>query len=251
MNVLIIEDEKPAVEKLRRLLNDIDPTITIIDTLETVEHSINWLLENDVPDLILMDIQLGDGVCFEIFESVKIKSPIIFTTAYDDYAIKAFKVNSIDYLLKPIAKESLALAIEKLKSLFPILTFNNEKINRIYEQLGAQHKTRFFVKIGEHCRSISINEIACFYIVERNTFFMTSAGKCYDVDYSLEQLEKLLNPHQFFRINRHTIISINAISDILSFSTNRLQIKLIQENRIGELIVSRERITAFKKWLDR
>ena len=251
MRVLIIEDEKPAVEKLRRLLNDIDPTIKIIDALETVEHSINWLLKNDAPDLILMDIQLDDGICFEIFESVKISTPIIFTTAYDEYAIKAFKVNSIDYLLKPITRESLASAIEKMRALFPGQTINNEKINHIYEHLGAQHKTRFFVKIGEHCKSISTDEIGCFYILERCTFFMTSSGKCYDVNYSLEQLEKLLDSHRFFRINRHTIINISAITDIISFSMNRLKIKIANEEKIGELLVSREKAGAFKKWLDR
>jgi two-component system, LytTR family, response regulator LytT len=251
MNVLIIENEKPAVEKLQRLIKNIDPTISVVGILESVEHSIDWLLKNDTPDLILMDIQLDDGICFEIFESVKIKSPIIFTTAYDEYAIRAFKVNSVDYLLKPITKESLASAIEKLRTLFPVQTINNEKINHIYEQLGAQHKTRFFVKIGEHCQSISTNEIACFYIVERCTFFMTSSGKRYDVNYSLEQLEKLIDPQLFFRINRHTIINISVITDIISFSTNRLKIKIANEDKVGELLVSREKVTAFKEWLDR
>jgi DNA-binding LytR/AlgR family response regulator len=251
MRVLIIEDEKPAVEKLQRLLKSIDPTILIVGTLESVEHSINWLLKNNTPDLILMDIQLDDGICFEIFESVKISAPIIFTTAYDEYAIKAFKVNSIDYLLKPITEESLASAIEKLKTLFFSQTINNEKINQIYEQLGAQHKTRFFAKIGEHCKSVSTKEIACFYIVERCAFFMTLSGKRYDVNYSLEQLEKLVNPRQFFRINRRMIINIDAIADVISFSTNRLRIKMPNWPENDEIIVSRERVSDFRIWMNR
>ena len=251
MNVLIIEDEKPAADSLGRLLKKIDESIKVVAVIETVEGAINWFQCNPSPDLILMDIQLDDGLCFEIFESVKINTPIIFTTAYDEYAIKAFKVNSIDYLLKPITKESLVSAIEKLKTLFSSQIFDNEKINRIYKQLGIQHKTRFFVKIGEHCKSISTNEIACFYILERCTFLMTLSGKCYDISYSMEQLEKLLSPGQFFRINRQTIVNIDAITDIISFSTNRLKIKMPHEEKIGELMVSREKATEFKKWLDR
>jgi two-component system response regulator LytT len=251
MNVLIVENEKPAADGLSRLLKKVDENINIVSVLETVEGTVNWFQSNPFPDLILMDVQLDDGLCFEIFESVKIDTPIIFTTAYDEYAIKAFKVNSIDYLLKPVTEESLASAIDKLRTLFSSQTIDNEKINHLYEQLGAQHKTRFFVKIGEHCKSISTNEIVCFYIVERCTFFMTSSGKCYDVNYSLEQLEKLLDAHQFFRINRHMIINIDAITDIISYSTNRLKIKMANEEKIGELLVSREKVVTFKKWLDR
>ena len=218
--------------------------------LETVEAAINWFRNNPSPDLILMDIQLDDGICFEIFESVKINSPIIFTTAYDEYAIKAFKVNSVDYLLKPITKESLESAIEKLKTHFPDKTVGNEKLNRIYEQIGEYHKSRFFVKVREHCMSISTNEISCFFIVERCTFFMTLSGKRYDVSYSLEQLEKLVNPHKFFRINRCMIINIDAIADVISYSANRLRLKIANWPEKDEIIVSRERISDFKKWMD-
>lgn len=251
MNVLIIENEKPAADGLSRLLKKINKNIEVVAVLETVEETINWFQKNPSPDLILMDIQLDDGICFEIFESVKINTPVIFTTAYDEYAIKAFKVNSVDYLLKPVTKESLTTAIEKLKTLFPGQAISNEKINHIYERIGEHHKARFFVKVGEHYKSISTNEIACFYIKERCAFFITLPGKCYDVNYSLEQLEKLLDPGQFFRINRQAIININAITDIISFSTKSLKIKITNEEKIGELLISREKVSAFKKWLDR
>ena len=251
MNVLIIENEQPAAENLGRLLKRIDKSINLVAVIETVENTINWFNTNPSPDLVLMDVQLDDGLCFEIFESVKISTPIIFTTAYDEYAIKAFKVNSVDYLLKPVTEASLASAIGKLKTIFLGQAFGNDKLNRIYEQLAEHHKARFFVKIGEHCKSILTNEIACFYIVERCTFLMTVSGKCYDISYSLEELEKLLNPVQFFRINRQTIVSIDAIIDIISFSKNRLKIKLPHEEKIGEILVSREKAAAFKKWLDR
>jgi DNA-binding LytR/AlgR family response regulator len=251
MNVLIIENEKPASENLVRLLKRIDNSINIAAIIETVEETINWFSSNPSPHLILMDIQLDDGLCFEIFESVKINTPVIFTTAYDEYAIKAFRVNSVDYLLKPVTEESLTSAIKKFKTVFPVQTINNEKINSIYESLGIQNKERFFVKIGEHSRSISAGEISCFYILERNTFLMTGNGKCYDLDYSLDELEKLLNPRRFFRINRQTIVNIDAISDIISFSKNRLIIKIPNSDKIGELLVSREKAAAFKKWLDR
>jgi len=251
MNALIIENEKPAADGIKRLLKKIDKNINVVDVLETVEETVNWFQKNPSPDLILMDVQLDDGLCFEIFESVKINTPVIFTTAYDEYAIKAFKVNSVDYLLKPVTKESLETAIEKLKTLFPGQTISNEKINRIYEQLGEYHKARFFVKVGEHCKSLSTNEISCFYIKERCAFFVTLSGKCYDVNYSLERLEKLLDPGLFFRINRQAIININAITDIISFSKKSLKIKITNGEKIGELLVSREKVQAFKRWLDR
>jgi DNA-binding LytR/AlgR family response regulator len=250
MNALIIENEKPAADGLCRLLKKINKNIDVVGVLETVEETINWFQKNPSPDLILMDIQLDDGICFEIFDSVKINTPIIFTTAYDEYAIKAFKVNSVDYLLKPITKESLTSAIEKFKTIFPDKSISNDKLNRIYEQIGEHHKSRFFVKVGEHCMSISTNEISCFYIIERCTFIMTLSGKRYDVSYSLEQLEKLLNPRKFFRINRCMIVNIDAISDVISFSKNRLRIKMSNWQEKDEIIVSRERVSDFKKWMD-
>ena len=165
MKVLIIEDEKPAADKLKRILSEKHKDITILGTLETVESSINWFMNNPQPDLIFMDIQLNDGISFEIFESVKITAPVIFTTAYDEYAIRAFKVNSIDYLLKPIDPDSLTKSLEKYSSLYPVAKTDDKKIDILLNQLVKKYKTRFFIKFGSHCRSILTDEIKYFFIV--------------------------------------------------------------------------------------
>jgi DNA-binding LytR/AlgR family response regulator len=250
MNILIIEDEKPAADKLIRQLGRAVEGIKVMETLETVEDSINWFLNNPAPDLILMDIQLADGICFEIFDSVEIKTPIIFTTAYDEYAIRAFKVNSIDYLLKPIDSGSLAKAIDKYKSLYPPKT-DTKKIELLYDQLVKKYKTRFFIKFGSHCRSVMTDEIRYFYIVERSTFMNTFSGKIFDVDYSLDQIQKMVDPEKFYRINRNFIINLTAITDIITWSSNRLKVKLTGGDENFEMVVSRDKVTDFKRWLDR
>lgn len=249
MRVLIIEDERFAKEKLITLLKAIDKDIEIISTLETVEESVNWFQNNQDPDLILMDIELDDGNCFEIFESVKINTPIIFTTAYDEYAIKAFKVNSIDYLLKPIEEELLRAAIIKYKGLHK--SISNDKVQFLLNELLKSHKTRFLVKIGNHFKSIPVIDIACFYIHERSTFLRTFVGKNYGIDYSMEQLEKIIDPKLFFRINRNFIVNINSITDFYSYSGSRYLLKLINQEKDDEIIISRNRITDFKVWIDR
>lgn len=250
MNVLIIEDEHLAASKLEKMLSDIDHEIQVIARLESVLASINWLNENKKPDLIFMDIQLDDGICFEIFDSVKIETPIIFTTAYDKYAIKAFQVNSVDYLLKPIEEQALNKALEKYKSIYKVNLFQNDKLNILYDQIIHNYKTRFFVKIGNHFHSISVDEIQCFLIRERGTYLRTVNGKKYDLDYSLDQLQKLVDPSKFFRINRNYFIHIDSIQDIYSYSSNRLGVKLKMLDHLN-MIVSREKVTDFKKWLDR
>lgn len=251
MKALIIEDEKPAADKIKQLLKKVDENIMVVDTLETVEDSINWLRSNPQPDLIFMDVQLNDGICFEIFEMIKIETPIIFTTGYDKYAIQAFKVNSIDYLLKPIDLDALKLAIGKYKSLFAKGPVDNEKINHIYKELTKQHKTRFFVKAGPHFNSVLTDDIECFYIKERCTFLRTFNGKNYDLDYSLEQIQNLVKPNQFFRINRSFIVNINSINNIAIYSSNRLKIMLKNEDNNYDLIVSREKVAEFKEWLNK
>ncbi|MCK5699711.1 MAG: response regulator, partial [Cyclobacteriaceae bacterium] len=155
MNVLIIEDEHLAASKLEKMLSEIDHEIQVMARLESVLDSINWLNENEKPDIIFMDIQLDDGICFEIFDSVKIETPIIFTTAYDEYAIKAFQVNSVDYLLKPIEEQALSKALEKYKSIYQVNQFHNNKLNILYDQIIQNYKTRFFVRIGNHFHSVS------------------------------------------------------------------------------------------------
>ena len=250
MNVLIIEDEHLAASKLEKMLSEIDPEIKVMARLESVLDSINWLNENEKPDIIFMDIQLDDGICFEIFDSVKIETPIIFTTAYDEYAIKAFQVNSVDYLLKPIEEQALSKALGKYKSIYQVNQFHNNKLNILYDQIIQNYKTRFFVKIGNHFHSVSVDEIQCFLIQERGTFLRTINGKKYDLDYSLDQLQKLVDPNKFFRINRNYFIHIDSIQDIYSYSSNRLGVKLKMLDHL-DMIVSREKVADFKKWLDR
>lgn len=250
MNVLIIEDEHLAAEKLEKMVRTIDAEINILAKLESVIDSINWLNSNEKPDLIFMDIQLDDGICFEIFDSVNIETPIIFTTAYDSYAIKAFQVNSVDYLLKPIEKIALFKALEKYKQIYQTNQFQQEKVNILYNQIIHNYKTRFFVKIGNHFHSISVNEIQCFLIQERGTFLRTINGKKYDLDYSLDQVQKLLDPNKFFRINRNFLIHIDSIQDIYSYSSSRLGVKLKMLDHL-DMIVSRDKVSEFKKWLDR
>lgn len=251
MNILIIENEKPAADKLNILLKKTDESIKVSAIMETVEESVNWLQNNPSPDLILADIQLDDGLCFEIFETIKVDVPVIFTTAYDDYLLQAFRVNSVDYLLKPIEEEKLRKAIAKFKSIH----FNSSRdaITRLLDGLNKQYKTRFLIRYGTHYKSVQANDICFFYILERSTFLKTFQGKDYSLDNSLDYFQKLVDPSKFFRINRDCLININSIGEIISYSSSRLKIKLtekIQPPEEDQLIVSREKVNDFKKWID-
>ncbi len=250
MNVLIVENEKPAIVSLSRLLNEIDPAIKIAGTAESVESTINWLQNNTFPDLIFMDIQLDDGLCFELFETMQLDVPVIFTTAYDEYMLSAFKVNSVDYLLKPISASSLRRAIDKFKSIHYKYAVKNDVLKQLLKELNKGYKTRFLIKVGEHYRSVPDSDISCFYILERFTFIRTLTGKDYPVDYSLDQLQKIIDPEKFFRINRNCIINITAIRDIISYSSSRLNIKLNNQPN-EDLIVSKDKVSEFKKWIDK
>ena len=250
MKVLIIEDEQPAAHKLIRLLEEADKQIEVIDVLASIEQTINWLAVHPGPELIFMDIQLEDGISFEIFETCKIQTPVIFITAYDEYALKAFKVNSIDYLLKPIAQDDLKAALDKFNVLHRQQA-NYSRLESIISQLQPKTKERFLIKIGEHYRSVQTLSIHCFFIMERNTFIQTDTGKTYPIDYSLDKIEQLVDPGQFFRINRNFIVNFSAIQDILIYSSGRLKIILNGWTEKEDILVSRERVTEFKEWMDR
>jgi DNA-binding LytR/AlgR family response regulator len=251
MNILIVENEKPAADKLVRLLTKIDDSITILGVIETVEETINRLREKPIPDLILMDIQLDDGLCFEIFETVTVDIPIIFTTAYDEYILKAFKVNSIDYLLKPIEEGLLKSALAKFMKLYA----DKDPFKRDFKQLlfefRNQYKSRFLIKIGEKYKSVPSGEISHFYISERSVFLSDINGKEYGIDYSLDQLQAMLDPRKFFRINRECIVNIEAISLMYSYSSSRLQLTLKEKEKSDLFVVSREKVTEFKRWIDK
>lgn len=250
MKVLIVEDEQPASTKLTRLLKEIEPDIEITAVLESVEQAINWFHSQPAPDLIFMDIQLEDGLSFEIFESCEIKTPVIFTTAYDTYTLKAFKVNSVDYLLKPISADELRQAIRKFKT-FHENQPDYTKLESIIRQLAPQRKERFLIKIGEHYKSIPVTDINCFYIQERCNFLFTTTGKSYPMDYSLDKIEQMLDPQSFFRVNRNCIVRFSAIQDILAYSSNRLKLTVSHWKENEDIIVSRDRVGEFKNWMDR
>ncbi len=251
MNILIIEDEKPAARRLSRMLNDLGMKINTM--LHSVSESIEWFNTNKHPDLIFLDIQLSDGLSFEIFDTVTIKSSIIFTTAYDEYALKAFKLNSIDYLLKPIDDEELEAAIKKYKEQLPTtseLKVDFEDIKKLLiNPMDRSYKKRFTTRIGQHLKIFAVEDIECFYSENKGTYLHTNENRNYLIDTTLESLEDELNPQQFFRVSRKFYININAIKDIISYSNSRLQIKLHHFDE-QEIIVARERVKIFKDWLE-
>lgn len=251
MNVLIIEDEKPSARRLQRMLKTLN--LEAETMLHSVEESISWFQNNQHPDLIFLDIQLSDGLSFEIFEAIEIKSAVIFTTAYDEYALQAFKLNSIDYLLKPIDDDELAKAVTKYKERLPqkqavTLDFNDIK-KLLVNPIDREYKKRFSVKVGQHLKLINLDEIECFYSENKGTYLHTTEGRNYLLDTTLDSLETELEPQTFFRINRKFFVNINAIKDMISYTNSRLQIKLNSYND-DDVIVARERVKDFKDWLE-
>ncbi len=250
MNIIIIEDEKPSARYLDRMLSSLDYRVNKM--LHSVQESIQWFQEHEHPDLIFLDIQLSDGLSFEIFEEVDVKSAIIFTTAYDEYALQAFKLNSIDYLLKPIDEEELQKAIQKYQERLDqqqAVTIDANTIKQLFtDQNEPTYKKRFTVKVGQHLKMIPIEEIECFYSENKGTYAYTVHQREYLLDLTLEQLESELNPHQFFRVSRKFFININAIKDMISYTNSRLQIKLNTFVN-QDIIVSRERVKEFKNWI--
>ncbi|MBE7697874.1 LytR/AlgR family response regulator transcription factor [Tenacibaculum finnmarkense] len=251
MNVIIIEDEKPAARRLKRMLSELN--IEAQTMLHSVEESINWFQNNKHPDLIFLDIQLSDGLSFEIFEEIEVKSAIIFTTAYDQYALKAFKLNSIDYLLKPLDQDELKVAVDKFKEHQPKKSDVKVNIDAIRKLLinpvDRKFKKRFTIKVGQHIKIIPIDQIVCLYSENKATYIHTNANRNYLIDNSLEYWQEHLNPEYFFRVNRTFIIHINAIKDIISYTNSRLQLMLHFYDE-SEIIVSRERVKTFKNWID-
>ena len=250
MKVIIIEDEKLSAEHLTVLLQKIDSSILVIKYFDTVKASVNAFKEGLKADLIFLDIHLADGNSFEIFNQIELEIPIIFTTAFDNYAIQAFKQNSIDYLLKPIALQELQFALEKFNKLQQI--GNKDLISSIaeaYQQMNKEYKTRFLVKSGQTIDTIKTEEIHHFETKESMSFLITNKGNHYSIDYTLDQLETMLQPKDFFLINRKIILNIHSIEKVSTYFNSRLSITtnfLDNDARI----VSRDRVNDFKKWLD-
>ncbi|HZY78450.1 MAG TPA: LytTR family DNA-binding domain-containing protein, partial [Cyclobacteriaceae bacterium] len=232
---------------------EIRPGVRIVGSLDSVRSAVKWINENPSPDLFFMDIQLADGLSFEIFDKINIKAPVIFTTAYNEYALRAFKVNSIDYILKPLDKDEVAAAFRKYENLTgaqaPTRERMMESIESAMQMLTKKYKERFVIKVGEHLRSVEVGEILFFYSLEKTTFAQAGDRK-HILDYTLDQLEGLLDPARFFRINRKYIVSVSSIKDMISYTNSRLKL-VLKSSDDDDIIVARERVQEFKDWLDK
>lgn len=250
MKVIIIEDEQLSADYLKNMLKRIDPTIEVIAVIDSVKKSIECLQKETDAALLFVDIHLADGLSFDIFSKIHIEIPVIFTTAYDDYAIKAFKLNSVDYLLKPIGIEDLRRAIEKYKKFSNrFISPKMEELAQLYNQLNRQFKNRFMVKMGETISSISTDEIGHFLSEDGIVLLVTKLNKKYPTDYTLDQLESLVDPSHFFRINRKVLINLSSITKVGTYFNSRLKISSTQLDDESS-VVSRDRVNDFKKWLD-
>ena len=250
VKVLVLEDEDAAATRLQKLIADLMPEAEFLATITSVKQGMEWFKANSMPELIFADIQLNDGTSFDIFKEVEVKSPVIFTTAYDSHALNAFKLNSVDYLLKPIKKSELAAAIKKFKS---IHVPDKEKNNNLQELLQSlqkkpQYKQRFVLRIGEHMKIIEVTDIAYFYTENKANFIVTKDGKRYLADHTLDQLDNMLDPKLFFRINRQFIVGYFSIAELFTYSKSRVLLKLNPPSKL-DTIVSTERSAAFKSWL--
>ena len=250
MTILIIEDEEATARKLKRMLAEVAPTATVVGLLGSVEESVAWLKAQPAPDLILLDIELADGQSFEIFNQVTVQSPVIFATAYDEYAMKAFRVNSIDYLLKPVSYDSLVAALQKYQSMKR--QFTQTDLESLKEAMGLQkteYKTRFLINVGTRLRTIETTDVAYFYSEEKITFLITKDNQRLPIDYSLDKLTPILNPADFFRANRQFLLSLSAIKNIHTYSNSKLKLEL-QPDPKTEVFISKEKVSGFKEWLD-
>lgn len=256
LTVLILEDEAPAVRRLATLLANHDPSIKVAAVLDSIEDAVAWFKTHPHPDLVFMDIMLADGQSFEIFEQVDLQVPVIFTTAYDEYAIKAFKVNSIDYLLKPVEPDKLNYALAKYKS----LRHSPQKMKEVMElmlnhsypkqQQSPQYKSRFLVKVGDKYIPVQANDISYFSFEDKLTFLHTGEGKRYMLDHTLDELETLTDPHRFFRLNRQVIVSFETIKTVHNYFNGKLKAYLTQGFPEG-VVVSKDKAQLFKSWLNR
>jgi len=252
VKAIIIEDELRSAKRMRTLIEESNRDIEVLACLGSAQEAIDWFKSNPLPELVFSDIQLGDGTAFDVFEKMEKVPPVIFTTAYDEYALKAFKANGIDYLLKPIDSEELTSAIDKF------LSYNSKKDNDFTMQEIAgllrkdnhENKSRFIIKVGEKIRSIKTDDIFCFYSMMKGTYLQTKEKRNYPIDYTLDQLEGLLSDKDFFRVNRKLIVHFDSLNEIHTWSGSRLKI-ILHCNYDDDIVVSRDRVREFKRWLDR
>lgn len=252
MKILIVEDEPIAAAQLAAHISALKPNSQILAVCDTIKSTVDWLQKNEAPDLAFFDIQLGDGLSFEIFKQVDFEQPVIFITAFDQYAIQAFKVNSIDYLLKPIKRAELGTALIKYENLVQPKTSNvtPQILEDIVSSLKKKNfKDRFLVKVGSHLRVVETNDILYFYSFQKGTYLKLADGKDYLLDFSLDLVEEMVDPSSFFRINRKYLVSIRSINDVVSYSNSRLKLKVINQND-DNFLVAREKVKNFKSWLE-
>ena len=251
MKTIIIEDESLTARRLQSLLEKYDPSIEVLSILPSVQQAVLWFQSHAAPDLIFMDIHLEDDLAFRIFDQVPLKVPVIFTTAYDEYMIQAFKVNSIDYLLKPVNYEELVQALEKFKSLKHQFSQPNiETLLQLINKKETEYKTRFMITVGTRIKSIETSEIAYFYSEEKLTFMVTKEGQALPIDFSLEKLATVLNPKEFFRISRQFIVSFGSIQNVHTHIKGKLKLDVLPKTKF-EVLVTGDRMTDFKEWLGR
>jgi len=251
MKVLIVEDEGIAADRLIQLLEQLDASIEVVEHLDSVKSVVEWFESHATPDLAFFDIQLADGLSFEVFEKVEVSCPIIFTTAYDQYAIEAFKVNSIDYLLKPMVEADLQRALDKFqKQKQPAQNVDVSALMNLMQQQTKSYKERFVIKVGEHLKSVLTEDVEIFLSENKATYLFSKDNKRFIIDFTLDQIQEAVDPKSFFRINRKYLIHIDGIKDIITYSNSRLKLELHHFNA-DDLIVSREKVVLFKEWLDR
>lgn len=249
MRAVIVEDEKWTADRLKSLIEKNFPEIKIEAVLSSVAISYSWFMDNEHPDVVFMDIELGDGTSFDLMDILKIKSSLIFTTAYNQHAIKAFRYNSVDYLLKPIEEEELIRAVNKMRSM-KLKQDNDDLLIELRRQLNKSYKERFLVKTGDKFKTINTSEIAYIYSEDSYTQIVDKESQKYFIDYSLEDLDEIMDPGAFFRLNRKVISSIGAIDQIASYFNGRLIVSLIPEFN-DQIVISREKVKPFKEWLDK
>jgi len=257
MKIFIVEDEELAVKKLRKTLQQVDETAEVVGEADSIKSAVEWLENNPDPDLILMDIELADGQSFEIFNLTQVKSPVIFITSYDEYALKAFKVNSVDYLLKPVQKEDLETAMGKYKDMKKLYATAPQQsaldfdglVKELQQKLQLkEYRKRFLVKHAQKLVSVEVDEVAYFFSDGRLNFFKTYDNRKFVVDYTMDELEEMLDPDKWFRISRSFFVSVNSVEQIHDYFGNRLMLYL-KPPTDKEALVSREKVTDFKKWL--
>jgi len=246
--IIIIEDEKLNADRLKRLIKEINPNIVILAVLDSVEDTVDWFLQNDMPDVALMDVRLSDGISFNIFDKVEVDCPIIFTTAYDEYAVQAFKSNSVDYILKPVEKSELFTALKKAEDRESILK-NIASIEQLVNFIKPKaYRSRFLTPFRDGFQTVFVNDVSCIYVEMKITKARLKSGKAITISQSMDELETQLDPKIFFRANRQFFIHIDSVKQVINHFNRKL--KVVLNDVEFEIIVSREKANLLKDWLD-